>query len=159
MPTWTLGDVIRRRRKAKGPRWTQLYLGQQCRPPLNKDQITRAETGKAISPDTLTRIATALGTTVDALHSEATANDGNSAVRNPNRTRYSRAEPLDNDRTRLDPAQGEEADMPVDPHLASLNSYWLHLDDAQHAELVALAATMYSQRRRAVGESPGKIRG
>lgn len=110
MSGWTLGDVIRRHRKAKGPRWTQTYLGEQCRPRLNKDQVVRAENDRPVEDDTLHRIATALGTTVDALRAEVTdtGTAGNPTVRIPNRTRYTEATPRVDEPA--DP-RGEETEM------------------------------------------------
>ncbi len=111
MPGWTLGDVIRRHRKAKGPRWTQTYLGEQCRPRLNKDQVVRAENDHPVEADTLTRIATALGTTVDALRAEVTDAGpavGKPSVRIPNRTRYTEVIPRVDEPA--DP-RGEELEM------------------------------------------------
>lgn len=158
MPTWTLGDVIRRHRKAKGPRWTQAFLGSQCRPPLNKDQVTKAETDKPISDDTLKRIAAALGTTAADLRSEADGGGdgvGVPSVRISRRTRYPQEIPLDNAWTRPPQvAGGEEPGMPSDPHFTSLTQYWQHLTDEQRAEIVALSASLYS-RRKSAGKAGG----
>jgi transcriptional regulator with XRE-family HTH domain len=159
MAIWTLGAVLRQKRKAKGPRWTQEHLGRLAG--LNKDQITKAETGKRVSLETLDKIARALGVTLDGLRAEATAADanytpagvsqptGSGRVRSTPRTRLDQVEPLaPMDILPTATLGGGELNMAEDPDLNSLTRYWQHLSWEQREALVDVAATMFRRGRR-----------
>jgi hypothetical protein len=157
MPGWTLGDVIRRHRKAKGPRWTQTYLGEQCRPRLNKDQVVRAENNRPVELDTLQRIATALGTTIEALRSEVTSSTGvkSPTVDRRGRTLYTAVKPLGVEAI----STGEETEkaMRDDPDLRALLDHWGRMDFDQRGELLLVARKL--TRRAQPPEAPGKALG